>query len=134
MQQFTILFKDKETDNKLRWIADIDGVEYKLYIPKSRVPDPPPCRLKVELYPEGTEQPEIYSANFAKDADNSSPIICVIEKYEKVGHTARYRPTGNPDTWEIGEPYIPYSLLGKPVPERLIIKVTWDYSEGNWIL
>lgn len=29
----------KETENKYRWDADIDGVRFELYIPKWRVPD-----------------------------------------------------------------------------------------------
>jgi hypothetical protein len=34
MTEITPMDPSKETDNKLRWKADVSGVEFKLYIPK----------------------------------------------------------------------------------------------------
>ena len=46
---------DKETDNKVRWTADVDGVTFSLYVPKWRVPEPWPSRIRVTVVPNSSE-------------------------------------------------------------------------------
>jgi hypothetical protein len=44
MGEVALMDPSKTTDNKLRWQADVEGVNFKLYIPKWRVPRPWPIR------------------------------------------------------------------------------------------
>lgn len=49
MREIVAMSLLNETDNKLRWEADVDGVSFKLYIPKWRVPKPWPDMVKVVI-------------------------------------------------------------------------------------
>lgn len=48
MREYELVF-DKETENKLRWVVDVDGVAFKFYIPQRFVPQPPPKRIVVGI-------------------------------------------------------------------------------------
>jgi hypothetical protein len=39
--------------------------------------------------------------------------------------TIRFDPIGDSIIWEIGNPYIPKSLLPQTVPNKILIKVEW---------
>ena len=104
---------DKETDNKHRWITDVDGVAFKLYIPRAALPDPPPPRIRVWVEKD------------SRRATNAN-TKAVVELKEKHSNTIRYAPVGDPKEWQIGEPYIPVTVLDRPWPERLHIAVSWD--------
>jgi len=49
MIRLSLMAPSKETDLKLRWEADVEGVAFKLYIPKWRVPRPWPTRILVRI-------------------------------------------------------------------------------------
>lgn len=73
MSEVTLMLRSKETDNKQRWAADVNGVEFKLYIPKYRIPDPFPPSIVVRISPAtGAEPPS------APDPDQ--PIRCVVAR------------------------------------------------------
>jgi hypothetical protein len=118
----------KQTDNKLRWSSDVEGVEFKLYIPKDRVPRPWPIRIRVAISEYSAGNPEAASAQ----GGTEEPIVCVVERVSEKSKTVRYRPLGDPKAWQLGEPYIPLTLLPADLPERLRVEVRWDRTGGTW--
>ena len=108
------LVLDKETENKLRWVADVDGVAFKLYIPQVFVPQPPPKRIAVGI-----------ETDAARATAQRADINAVVEYVEEMSQTVRYAPLGDQETWQIGEPYVPMSILDQPWPKRLYIAVSW---------
>jgi hypothetical protein len=105
---------DKETPNKHRWTCHVGGVEFKLYLPQTVIPDPQPRKLNVTLCDSSTD--------FARLKAN---LKSEIELAEVKTETIRYHPVGPPDTWVIGEPYIPKTVLPEPWPRRLWLAVSW---------
>lgn len=97
---------------KYRWIADVGGAKFKLYIPKERFPDDVPNRIQVVIATDVLDP-------IMGQADLSS----IVELAEQHSETVRYTPVGNSGAWTIGEPYIPASVLPQPVPKRLGIAV-----------
>ena len=104
----------KQTDNKYRWDADIDGTLFEFYIPKNNVPEPVPTQIRVHL-------------KFTSDEEHFSPATLRAKVRINQPHTQtiRYTPVGNPKEWLIGEPYIPVSLLPDETPEMVYVKVEW---------
>ena len=129
MHEITLMNPSKETDNKLRWSADVKGVEFKLYIPQSRVPQPWPRRIRVKISEAADLSPE---ATPVGQWNLEDPITCTVEKVNKHTETVRYRPIGAQTDWELGEPYIPFALLLDDLSARLQIEVRWDRSTGTW--
>lgn len=119
--------QSKETENKLRWKCDVGGVNFEFYIPKESIPTTWPQGIKVTL-----SENELGFSYHYHDRLITNPIYADIQKDEKHTETIRYTPIGEESSWEIGQPYIPFSLLSSPPPEVLYIKVEWDYSRGNW--
>lgn len=119
----------KETDNKLRWDADVEGTTFSLYIPKWRVPSPWPSRIWVSVMPRRGAGDD--AANLSPEvvqADSSlkhEPIIATVSRHTKHTQTVRFTPLGDPQVWEIGEPYIPYQLIPSD-EERMRLVVMWD--------
>jgi hypothetical protein len=122
-----------ETANKLRWEVDINGTSFSLYIPKRRVPLPWPRQIVVTV-----SASEIDTGITGRtlpshtQIDPRLPIIAVLQREVRRKHTVRYRPIGAANTWEVGKPYIPYSLLPTDAPERIQLEVRWDFSAGTW--
>lgn len=109
------LAMDKETENKYRWCVVLDDdVEFKLYIPKWRCPPVPPRTITVEVL-----------GNTAPLHDDRWDVMVEVARYKDHTETIRYRPHGDPDDWEIGEPYVPYCVLPCPWPDRIAIGVAW---------
>ena len=106
---------DKETDNKYRWIADVEGVAFKLYIPQAVLPDPYPRRILVSV-----------ETDPKRAASTKANLKVVVEHVEEHTETIRYAPVGDPKTWQIGEPYIPRAVLRQPWPKQLHIAVSWE--------
>src|SRR5262249_17813507 len=102
---------------------------FELYIPKWRVPTPCPSRISVGIFPRRTESADASNLTpVAAQGDASlrnEPIVATVVWYSEHTKTIRYRPTGDHDTWEIGEPYIPDSLTAGGSP-RLRMIVLWD--------
>jgi len=131
MREIALMNPSKETDNKLRWWADVEGVSFKLYIPKWRVPVPWPVRLEV-VVDEEAAMPAAARPPRPGSAELERPIIATLQRVREHTETVRYRPIGDPESWEIGEPYVPYAILPAPPPERLRLEVRWDRSAGTW--
>lgn len=132
MREISLMNPSKETDNKLRWWADVDGISFKLYIPKWRVPVPWPVRLEVVVDQQASSTSSVPKAPRAGSSELEHSIIATLEKVQEHTETVRYRPSGDPESWELGEPYVPYTILPTPSPERLRIEVRWDRSAGTW--
>lgn len=130
MIEMHLLSPSKETDNKLRWATFIeeDQTEFKLYIPKWRVPQPWPARILVSIREaESTAPPQARRPSI----DPRSPIRARVCRYADVVHSVRFAPGGDPKEWEIGEPYIPYSLLPYREVTSLDIEVQWDMATSG---
>ena len=120
---------EKETPNKLRWGTTIDRVPFEIYIPKWRVPEPWPAKVYVKLKPikSYSNLPNHLSEVEVPSVTNR-PVVAYVESYKEHKHTLRYRPIGDKETWEIGEPYIPYSLTHNCAP---ILEITVYWSKRN---
>lgn len=108
------LFYNKETDNKYRWIADVAGVAFKLYIPQAVLPHPHPQRIRVWIETSPKEAANIKA--------NLKVTVALVEAHTE---TVRYAPVGDPKNWQLGEPYVPQSILPRPWPKRLHVAVSW---------
>jgi hypothetical protein len=137
----------KPTDAKLRWDEDIDGTPFELYIPKWRVPDPVPRAISVRMWiiPKaisvGTLPPSSGTLlNAGVDLSEIGclqellpvvrgpveyPIISVVHFDRVHTKTVRYSPLGDQKKWEIGQPYVPQSVLSVPYPGQLVLQVRW---------
>jgi hypothetical protein len=141
---------NKETDEKFRWIKDIDGVQFKLYIANERVPDPVPSNIEVSIFSDKSLYTMVITKLGKKrvgqitDADR-----CYLEtiglgdaKIAVAGNgailgaaflspdhehslTVRYNADRHDQGLKFGDPYIPRSILPAPYPERLLFLVRW---------
>ncbi|SRR6266571_3118684 len=129
MIEMHILESAKETDNKLRWDAFIDDTKFSLYIPKWRVPEPWPEVILVGVSDKLDRYKGYVPVSQAiAEKDPSAlkrPILAALSWVSDHTKTVRYAPDGDPKKWEVGEPYIPYSLLPKESSSPLLIEVKW---------
>jgi hypothetical protein len=125
MIEMSLMDPSKETDNKLRWETHIEGVRFKLYIPKKQVPWPWPKRIQVFV----TDRVNTARHRRGKQGRGLSAIV---HRVTELTETVRFRPIGPPEQWEIGEPYIPYSFLPNRSALAIRIDVLWDMSAGTW--
>lgn len=132
--EMALLQPSKETENKLRWSTHVekDNTHFHLYIPKWRVPTPWPGRIYVSISPcrENTD----YSLQSNPHIKNlEAKIKAIVKPYRDHTRTRRYTPIGLQSEWQIGEPYIPYSLI-PPESSLLFIEVEWDLSsKGQFV-
>ena len=123
-----ILMYSKETDNKYRWDVDIGETKFELYIPKWRVPNPVPQRIKVDLY-YPPNLPNVYhlSCELAlTDPDLCKlPIIAEVCHHSGLTQTVRFDPIDQKEP-ELGSPYIPFQLIPDGHIERIVICVQWS--------
>ena len=136
MKEVALMDSSKQTDNKLRWQADVDGVNFKLYIPKWRVPRPWPSRITVcisDVEPHVDRETSPFTVtNSPLEPLLEQPIVAIADRVSDHTQTARFAPRGDPKEWQIGEPYIPYSLLPDSSVRTVHIEVRWDRSAGTW--
>lgn len=135
MVEISLMDPSKETDNKLRWRADVEGVDFKLYIPKWRVPLPWPRRIIVvisALPMETSRATQAEPPNRGAKEPRERAIVAVVDRVREHTETVRFAPRGDPEQWEIGEPYIPYALLPTPSTQSLRLEVRWDRTAGTW--
>ena len=130
MIEMALLEEAKETDNKVRWDAELEDARFSLYIPKWRVPEPWPRLIQVAVSPRTqSKQPSLSRAAASKAPDSrKQPIVSHLNKVREHTQTIRYQPDGDAAAWEIGEPYIPASMtygavldtpqLAAPLAER----------------
>ena len=134
--EMTLCSSAKETLNKLRWDALVDGVTFSLYIPKWRVPNPWPGHIWVQVLPRRQDCDDL--PNLSRndvDADSTTrkePIVVTVSRYSEHTETIRYTPGGDREDWEIGEPYVPKSIAGEHDSLRLI--VMWDITSRGAFL
>lgn len=126
----------KETDNKLRWDTNIDGVKFSLYIPKWRVPSLWPGKICVTITPRRMDSDDLPNLTLAQIRAEPScalePIVTTAQKISPHTNTLRYDPVGDPASWEIGSPYIPYSLTYDEV-DRVRLIVQWNLeTQGDF--
>lgn len=140
---------DKYTDRSYRWITDVHGVKFKVYIQEDRVPRPCPRVIEVSLF----QDKKLFSKVLWQVGSHTLGELTSFEKDELVaigldeatvkvaGETAILGAVHNPDpdhsetvrynayrhdpTLAFGDPYIPKSVLGEPLPERLLFLVRW---------
>ena len=140
---------DKYTDRKYRWVKDVDGVKFKLYIQEERVPQPCPKVIEVSIFRDN----KIYSNVLARvgsrtiaeltsfDRDDlaavgldetmmkvagGTAILGAVEKPDPHHtETIRYSAFRHDPAMEFGDPYIPKSVLSDPLPDRLLFLVRW---------
>lgn len=126
---YEVLSFAKETENKIRWDCIANKAKFQLYIPKWRVPDPIPLAIYVRLYEVALAPPNIktYSRQDIelKPFLRSENIFSHVKKSDDKTLTVRFDPIGNTQDWEIGNPYIPESILPSAEIEELIIEVQW---------
>ena len=135
--EMSLLEAKKETDNKLRWDVDVEGTKFELYIPKWRIPEPWPSRIWVGVSPRrsaGDELPNLTREDVQSDGSlRHEPIVATVDKVSVHTATIKYQSTGNESTWEIGTPYVPFSLTGGR-SERLRLIVLWDLTSRGMFL
>jgi len=133
MIEMTLLVSEKETPNKLRWDADIDGVPFCMYIPKWRVPEPWPGCITAEIYESYSGERQALTPDRAHTDPSSrlTPIVAEVSYFKDHIDRIRYQPTMEPmEYWEIGEPYIPLTLTHGGA-NKLFIVVQWDKLSGE---
>ena len=121
----------KKTSDCLRWDAWVeeDKTFFEFYIYKRRVPQPWPARIFVSI-DSYTDDPSNFTQN-PYDSDNlNNPIEVLVERVDEYyTKTDKYTPVGDKKDWQIGEPYIPESILTSEfssTPDFLKIEVNWD--------
>lgn len=120
------------TPNKLRWSVDVNGTQFNIYIPKKCVPIPWPAKILVSISKAeaGNQTPITRRRNLKQ------PIIADVVFERTHGETARYKPEGGVNEWEMSQSYVPYEILDSvspgSIPDRLRIEVKWSYSAGTW--
>lgn len=126
MIEMALLEEAKETDNKVRWDADVEGMRFSLYIPKWRVPEPWPRLIHVTVSLYTQQRISLLSQAVASKSPEScnKSIVAHLKKFLEHTQTIRYKPEGDPSDWEIGEPYIPI-LITHGKAERLTMTVEW---------
>jgi len=138
MKEIALMHSSKQTGRKLRWDSNVDGVLFELYIPKWRVPRPWPKRIIVSVsIPDcSTDEASKSSPRSANGPEGiaalEQSIVATVEMVREHTKTVRFAPRGNPEDWEIGEPYIPFALLPDSSWQRVQIGVRWDRSAGTW--
>jgi len=139
----------KETDEKLRWIRDVDDVAFKIYITKDRVPDPVPNNIEASVF----DSKLLYTVllkrigrmnvgelndfdkydlqqvgvvdEYLHNAGNDAIFGAVCISQKKHTKTVRYDAYHDSPKLEFGDPYIPKSILRHPYPERLLFLIRW---------
>lgn len=132
MIEMVLLGPSKETDAKLRWSTHVkkDDAPFHLYIPKWRVPEPWPGRVYVAIQAfEGDASMFVLSP--CRPLESSIRVL--VQPVSDRTRTRRYAPLGDKSQWQMGQPYIPYSLI--PANSHLLlIEVQWDLrSRGQFL-
>lgn len=146
---------DKKTDEKFRWILDVNGVQFKVYITQDRVPEYPPALIEVTVLAP-PKNDDWYSYKLTKLGSKTVDQLTLQEKQalERIGLTEedlkragsdaifgavkraaegkdQHTETIRYDTFraskesEFGDPYVPRSVFQGSYPDRLIFLVQW---------
>jgi len=119
----------KSTAHKEIWSVNLGGVDFNLYIPKWRIPKPIPEKILIKIY---FSSEEVRDEKFISMTDIQlhpelirNKIYSHVHKVSEKTKTIRFEPNGNSNDWEIGSPYIPYSILKDHDFDELIIVIEW---------
>jgi hypothetical protein len=85
----------KETENKLRWVAW--NPDFKLYIPKWRIPAPWPIRIVVRLDDDPSSfqaVPEPLGPEWISSRQLNDPLVALLSIVEEHTETVHYQPVG----------------------------------------
>ena len=124
MESTTRLELYKETAGTLVWKEVSGDVQFRLYIPKWRIPVPVPHQILVRIGMKSSGVPcEVYKGGNPREATN--PIQVVVGRVREVVNYVRFAPHGAKSDWEIGEPYIPLEILPCLNAQALYIEVQW---------
>jgi hypothetical protein len=144
------LRKDKETEESVRWIKNIDQVPFELYIYRGRIPRvPPPQAIEVSIFADA----KLYHRLLVKvgrkcvsqltDEDKSELLAIGLDESQlqfagkeaifgaafkpKRGHihTKTMRYNAGHKKLEFGDPYVPQSVFGDSSPDYLLFLVRW---------
>jgi len=128
MQKITASLK-KSTDNKYVWTVNLDKVEFNLYIPKWRTPEPVPEKVLIKIH---LPSEELIDKKFVSKNDiqlypqlKKEKIYSDVHRISNHSQTVRFDPKGNSNDWEIGSPYIPKSLLNDQDLNELSLVIEW---------
>lgn len=134
IKEVSVMEPSSETDNKLRCRADVGDATFNLYIPKWRVPKPWPRRIIVAIgRPINQELPSTrLGLSSRRTLERELPIVAVVDRFRDHTKTVRFRPRGDQEKWEVGEPYIPYALLPDKRAQTVELEVRWDLTGGTW--
>ncbi len=126
----------KDTDGMYRWDYMAEHTKLEIYIHKWRVPDPYPSRISVEIFNRDGYSQSIYHLDRREAYANPqlcyNPITAEVAFLENHTLTAKYDPVLGKGKREIGNPYIPYTLLSDPPPIRLVIVIKWVKENGTY--
>jgi hypothetical protein len=111
-------------DGKFRWDAQLQDALFELYIPDWRVPEPIPERIRVNVCLNGKATGIIEEDVVANPDLRNRNIMAEARFREEKTKTHRYDAIGEPNQTEIGNPFIPFSLLPSR-PERVWLYVEW---------
>jgi hypothetical protein len=120
-----ILRLNSATPRFVRWGVELeeDKAKFDLYIPKTRVPWPPPTLISVTVA-AFTGNPSEVQLNPPDQAHLEEPIVVLLQPYYECSRTKRFTPIGDPEHRQVGDPYIPYRLI-PPDADRLLLHVDW---------
>lgn len=146
---------DKYTDRKYRWVADVDGVRFKLYIKEDRVPQPCPKIIEVSIFWDkglysyvlarlgsmSVGELTQYDRNQLNGIGVSDDMLSVAGGAAILGavndpdsdhtETIRYNAFRHDPPMEFGDPYIPKSVFGDHIPERLLFLVRFISADSG---
>jgi hypothetical protein len=119
-----------------RWDAMVEKAPLEIYIYKWRVPKPYPSRISVDIFEWAEYSQSIYTLDqkevIANPQLRNNPITAEVIYLKNHTLTAKYDPILVKGKREIGNPYIPYTLLSDPPPTRLVIVINWEKGNGAY--
>jgi hypothetical protein len=127
----------KDTANWYRWDAKIDDTLLEIYLPKWRVPDPYPLRISMEIYePSEYRRPIVpldQEEALANPRLRRAPIVAEVTFTNKDrSPKVEYGPVLNDNVREIGDLFIPKTLLAGLTPKRLVIVIDWETVKKDY--
>lgn len=120
----------KETENKHRWLIRTADLEFSVYVPKWRVPEPTPAYIRVTIV-SNHDLPEKVAHLTFEDVNRNperakEPILVQLTPVEELTKTIRFDPVGDPDFWEIGSPYISKDVFEDGPPDPMWLSIRWE--------
>ena len=126
----------KDTVRTYRWDIMIGHAPLEITIFKWRVPDPRPSHISVEIFEwvKYTQSIDyLYQEELLENPELcSNSIVARASFNEDCSLTAKYKTDLNKDVREIGDLFIPKTLLSTLPPKRLVIVINWERGNGEY--